>query len=68
MPKQKQEEALPKTLFAYREVDGDDTYFVAGETRAELSDNEVRTVGTYKLVETGEQVQKPKYTRKRFVG
>lgn len=68
MAKQKEEAAtLPKTVFVHREVDGSDTYLIAGESRAELADNETRLVGTYRLVETGELVQKARYKRKRFV-
>ena len=44
---------LPKVLYVYKELDGDDYYFVANETLRDCLDLEdKRLVGTYKLVQS----------------
>ena len=50
-------EKLPKTLYVRREVDGKETYLVAGETTREHCDmDETRTVGEYRLVKQMEVI------------
>jgi hypothetical protein len=44
------DEKFPKTLYVKRDVDGDDTYFIANEdTSCHAEVNEVVTIGVYKL-------------------
>lgn len=48
---------LPKTLYVRREVDGTETYFIAGKTTREHCElDETRIVGEYKLVKQMEVI------------
>lgn len=57
--------SLPKTIYIRKEIDGDQTYFVAGETAKEHGElTEKIIVGEYKLVQTLEVSTEVKAVKK----